>query len=279
MSDELEENLKRFFVAGPQYDTYVIPADTILFKSFREPLSKYVARPIPGPAFFGFNEMTSRLYGFAFSYRTTQPYTLLAIDSDKTMQYLLDTVVPTVENKEEIREAMQQSFGYPRKKTPAYGDEKVRIRNSVGPTDWKFVQFLCSQAGIQGYMANFMLEAIPGSRFHPECVICEAPNVVLNADFNVKGYVGLATPEEFHQEIERKLEYSKLNKELQTKRAENKRKASTTSVFGPISRLKLDFGDSDSEDDVKKGGKSRRKLRIKRSLKKKRSLRKKRGLN
>jgi hypothetical protein len=187
--------------------------------------------------------------------------------------------VPTVENKEEIREAMQQSFGYPRKKTPAYGDEKVRIRNSVGPTDWKFVQFLCSQAGIQGYMANFMLEAIPGSRFHPECVICEAPNVVLNADFDVKGYVGLATPEEFHQEIERKLEYSKLNKELQTKRAENKRKASTNSVFGPISRLKLDFGDSDSEDDMKKGGKSRRKFRIKRSLKKKRSLRKKRGLN
>ena len=164
MKIALKAKIAKWFVPGDLYDTYVIPAGTHLFKSFRKPLTEWAYSPVQGPAYFGFNEETSRIYGYAFSYITEEPHVLLAIDSVKTMDYLSNLI-----KDEDVKKALQKSFGL-----------RGQIRNSVGPNDWKVVKFLCDN-GLPGYAANFMQEPIPGSFFHPECVICE-PNVRLNDD-------------------------------------------------------------------------------------------------
>ena len=200
---ELQAKIQSWFVPGEKFDTYVIPANTELFKSFRKPLNQWKYEPIAGPAFFGFNEMTSRVYGFAFSYLTNREYRLLAMDSEKTLGYLSNVVAST---NNEIKEAIQRSYGYPFiENEKKYGKGRIQIRDSVGPTDWKGVQFLCSKLGepllpgVEGYAANFIQEPIPGpdSRFPPECVICGAPEVRLNTRYSVNGIEGLATPSEF----------------------------------------------------------------------------------
>jgi len=237
MKIALKEKIAKWFVPGDLYDTYVIPAGTPLFKSFRKPLTEWAYTPVQGPAYFGFNEETSRIYGYAFSYITEKPHVLLAIDSGKTMYYLSKLI-----KDEEVKRALNSSFGY---------NSQGQVRNSVGPNDWKVVQFLCDN-GLPGYAANFMQEAIPGSFFHPECVICQ-PNVRLNDDaYNVNGYAGLATPKEFHQEI---------SAELSKMSAPPRKRKERTNVVSEFKPMTLKFGDDDDADDTPKLGRTRKRRR------------------
>jgi hypothetical protein len=240
MKIALKAKIAKWFVPGDLYDTYVIPADTPLFKSFRKPLTEWAYTPVQGPAYFGFNEETSRIYGYAFSYITKEPHVLLAIDSDKTMDYLSQLI-----KDEEVKRALNSSFGY---------NSRGQVRNSVGPNDWKVVQFLCDN-GLPGYAANFMQEAIPGSFFHPECVICE-PKVRLNDAYSVNGIAGLATPEEFHQEISAKL--TKMSAPPRKRKAE-------TNVERIIKPMTLNFGDDDDDTPKSGGSRKRRRQRQKKS--------------
>ena len=66
MKIALKAKIAKWFVNGDLYDTYVIPAGTHLFKSFRKPLTEWAYSHVQGPAYFGFNEETSRIYGYAF---------------------------------------------------------------------------------------------------------------------------------------------------------------------------------------------------------------------
>ena len=249
MKIALKAKIAKWFVNGDLYDTYVIPAGTPLFKSFRKPLTEWAYSPVQGPAYFGFNEETSRIYGYAFSYITEEPHVLLAIDSVKTMDYLSNLI-----KDEDVKKALQKSFGL-----------RGQIRNSVGPNDWKVVKFLCDN-GLPGYAANFMQEAIPGSFFHPECVICK-PNVRLNDDaYNVDGYAGLATPEEFHREI---------SAELTTMSAPHRNRKVETNVERIIKPIRLNFGDDDDDTPKSGGSRKRRRQRQKKSRRQKRSFRRK----
>jgi hypothetical protein len=250
MKIALKAKIAKWFVNGDLYDTYVIPAGTHLFKSFRKPLTEWAYSPVQGPAYFGFNEETSRIYGYAFSYITEEPHVLLAIDSRKTMDYLSQLI-----KDEDVKKALQKSFGL-----------RVQIRNSVGPNDWKVVKFLCDN-GLPGYAANFMQEAIPGSFFHPECVICE-PKVRLNDDaYNVNGIAGLATPEEYHR---------KISAELTKMSAPPRKMKAETNDERIINPIKLNFGDDDDDDTPKSGGsRKRRRQRQKKSRRQKRSFRRK----
>jgi hypothetical protein len=134
----------------------------------------------------------------------------------------------------------------------------------VGPNDWKVVQFLCDN-GLPGYAANFMQEAIPGSFFHPECVICQ-PNVRLNDyAYNVDGYAGLATPKEFHQEIS-----AELSKMSAPPRKSNER----TKVEREFKPLTLKLGDDDDDDDSPKLGGTRKRRRRRRQKKSRRQKKK-----
>ena len=253
MKKTLKEKIDKWFVPGDLYDTYVIPAGTPLFKSFRKPLTEWAYTPVQGPAYFGFNEETSRIYGYAFSYITEEPNVLLAIDSRKTMHYLSQLI-----KDKDVKQALNSSFGY---------NSRGQVRNSVGPNDWKVVQFLCEN-GLPGYAANFMQEAIPGSFFHPECVICQ-PNVRLNDyAYNVDGYAGLATPKEFHQEI---------SAELTKMRAPPRKSKQRTNVESKFKPMTLNFGDDDNNDDdsPKLGGTRKRRRRQKKSRRQKRSFRRK----
>lgn len=249
MKIALKAKIAKWFVPGDLYDTYVIPAGTHLFKSFRKPLTEWAYSHVQGPAYFGFNEETSRIYGYAFSYITEEPHVLLAIDSVKTMDYLSNLI-----KDEDVKKALHNSFGL-----------RGQIRNSVGPNDWKVVQFLCDN-GLPGYAANFMQEAIPGSFFHPECVICE-PKVRLNDAYSVNGIAGLATPDEFHREISAKL--TKMSAPPRKRKVETK-------VERIIKPMTLNFGDDDDDNDTpKSGGSRKRRQRQKKSRRQKRSFRRK----
>ena len=256
MKIALKAKIANWFVPGDLYDTYVIPAGTPLFKSFRKPLTEWAYSPVQGPAYFGFNEETSRIYGYVFSYITQKSHVLLAIDSRKTMDYLSQLI-----KDEEVKRALNSSFGY---------NSRGQVRNSVGPNDWKVVQFLCDN-GLPGYAANFMQEPIPGSFFHPECVICE-PNVRLNDDaYNVDGYAGLATPKEFHRQI---------SAELSKMSAPPRKRKERTNVEREFKPMTLNFGDDDDDDDddsAKLGGtrKRRRRRRQKKSRRQKKKFAKK----
>jgi hypothetical protein len=279
IKDELQAKIQKWFVSGEEFDTYVIPADTELFKSFRKPLNQWKFEPIVGPAFFGFNEMTSREYGFAFSYLTNREYRLLAMDSEKTLNYLHNTVAV---GRDDIKEAIRRSYGFPLIENEAkYGKGKIQIRDSVGPTDWKVVQFLCSKLGdpilpgVEGYAANFIQEPIPGSRFPPECVICGAPEVRLNTRYSVNEIEGLATPSEFLETIG--LKFKPQPPKIM---GERKRKTGADSSNLNIGVPKFRLGDDDDNDESKHNGgsRTRRQKKTRRNLKKRRARQTKRKL-
>lgn len=271
IKDDLQVKIQKWFVPGEQVDTYVIPANTELFKSFRKPLNQWRFEPVVGPAFFGFNEMTSREYGFAFSYLTNREYRLLAMDSEKTLNYLHNTLA---DGNGEIQEAIRRSYGFPLIENEAkYGKGKIQIRDSVGPTDWKVVQFLCSKLeklpGVDGYAANFIQEPIPGSRFPPECVICKAPDVRLNTGYNVNGIEGLATPSEFLEKIG-----SKFERQAPKIMVERKRKSDAKSREPESRKIgvpKFSLGDDDNEHNG--GSRKRRQKKTRRNFKKRRTRR------
>ena len=225
----LKNQISSYLTSGENYDIYIIPAGTVLFKSFRNSLNEWKGfEPFVGPAFFGFNEETSRIYGYAFSYRTTREYRLLAIDSPRTLKYLYDLA----NEDEKIQNILKQNYGY--KKIP-------QIRNSEGPNDWKFVQFLCSN-NLNGYAANYIRESIPSSFFHPECVICEPDGIMLNHDFQENGIFGLATPSEFHLKIKCMLDERNApkirRKNKRPNRIDSPLRMGSSSLFGSDSPLR-----------------------------------------
>lgn len=200
-----EKILTGYFHVGEPYDTYQIPAGTRLFKSYRDTLAKWSPDkvfPLTGPAYFGFDEPNvSENYGFAFAYKTTQPYELLAIDSQKTLKYLWGLA----EDREDVRRTLTTCFGY-------HPDEpeKPQIRESNEGLDYVLVRFLCNH-GFEGYAGDYIATA-GGGRFHPECVMCgETINVEINTEYNVNGKPGLASPIGKHPGILSMLTSKKLN--------------------------------------------------------------------
>ena len=178
-----------------QFDTYQIPAGTKLFKSYRKQLSKWTPDqvfPVNGPAYFGFDEPNvSANYGFAFAYKTTQPYELLAIDSQKTLAYLWNLA----EESEKVQRALQVCFGF-----DPDNPDKPQIRSSNEQLDYVLVKFLCEN-GFRGYAGDY-IATDGGGRFHPECVICgDRINVELNREYSVARISGLASPTEKHRDI------------------------------------------------------------------------------
>jgi hypothetical protein len=275
---QLRAHIQSFFVEGTNFDTYVLPAGTQLFKSYRDKLTNWSQDkvfPVYGPAFFGFNEETSRVYGYTFSYRTTRTYTLLALDSIKTIKYL------RLMADDRIRNILKTNYGF----KPEYLNEKgpypTQIRNSVGETDYEFVQFLC-RIGFQGYAINFMAEPIHGSMFHPECVICQPDGVIINQNYNVSGIPGLATPIEYHSHvwsnvIEPRMlaKYNPVRKSKVRNYDEDDESPKSKKYDSKV----LDFGSDDEEtaysrnrnlfgsDDEKEGGRRKKQRRTKRKNK------------
>ena len=195
----LPKILTRYFVEGEDYDTYRIPAGTKLFKSYRDKLEKWSLDkvfPVKSPAYFGFDEPNvSENYGFAFAYKTTQPYELLAIDSKKTLAFLWDLA----KDRKDVRRTLRVCFGYDPDEP-----KKTQIRSSDEDLDFVLVHFLCEK-GYAGYTGDYIATE-GGGQFHPECVICGDPvNVELNPEYNVTEKLGLASPIEKHSDILRML--------------------------------------------------------------------------
>ena len=194
----LPKVLTEYFVEGTPYDTYKIPAGTRLFKSYRDTLAKWSPDkvfPLRGPAYFGFDEPNvSKNYGFAFAYKTTQSYELLAIDSQKTLAYLWGLA----KDRADVRNTLTKCFGYDPKKP-----EKQQIRTSDEDLDYVLVDFLCDR-GFEGYAGDYIAASL-GGRFHPECVMCDPIHVKLNTEYNVNRIPGLASPDTKHPGILRML--------------------------------------------------------------------------
>jgi hypothetical protein len=192
----LPKVLTEYFHEDEHYDTYKIPAGTKLFKSYRDTLAKWSIDkviPVKSPAYFGFDEPNvSKNYGFAFAYKTTEPYELLAIDSKKTLGYLWGLA----EGNEHVKRSLTMGFGY----DPTVPD-KPQIRTSNEDLDYLLVSFLCEK-GLNGYAGDY-IRTDGGGQFHPECVMCGDPiHVKLNPEYNVVGKEGLASPVETHTKIQ-----------------------------------------------------------------------------
>ena len=189
-----EKILTGYFHVGESYDTYRVPAGTRLFKSYRDKLENWSRErvfPLTGPAYFGFDEPNvSENYGFAFAYKTTQPYELLAIDSQKTLAYLWGLA----EDMEDVRRTLTTCFGYDPDEP-----EKLQIRTSDEELDYVLVRFLCNH-GFEGYAGDY-IATTGGGQFHPECVMCHPIHVKINTEYNVDGKMGLASPSEKHPGI------------------------------------------------------------------------------
>ena len=197
-STALPKVLTEYFVEGTPYDTYQIPAGTKLFKSYRDTLAKWSPDkvfPLRGPAYFGFDEPNvSENYGFAFAYKTTQSYELLAIDSQNTLEYLWGLAAGNTD----VRNTLTKCFGFDPDKP-----EKQQIRTSDEDLDYVLVDFLCDH-GFEGYAGDYIAASL-GGRFHPECVMCDPINVKLNTEYNVNRIPGLASPSINHLDILRML--------------------------------------------------------------------------
>lgn len=212
-SAALPKVLKDYFVEGEHYDTYQIPAGTKLFKSYRDTLAKWSPErvfPLTGPAYFGFDEPNvSENYGFAFAYKTTQPYELLAIDSTKTLAYLWGLA----KDNKDVQRTLDVCFGY----NPA-DPEKPQIRTSDEELDYVLVDFLCNH-GFEGYAGDYIATA-SGGRFHPECVMCGDPiHVEINEEYKVIDIPGLASPIGKHRKIQNML--TEKNLDINPKKRKN----------------------------------------------------------
>jgi hypothetical protein len=294
-STALPKVLTEYLVKGEPYDTYQFPVGTRLFKSYRDTLAKWSPDkvfPLTGPAYFGFDEPNvSENYGFAFAYKTTQPYELLAIDSQNTLEYLWDLA----KDREDVQNTLTKCFGYDPDKP-----EKQQIRTSDEDLDYVLVDFLCDH-GFEGYAGDYIAASL-GGRFHPECVMCDPINVKLNTEYNVNGIRGLASPRINHPDILRMLmdrnpdinpqkpnpgtnkpqskrslnmehrffesedsEYEGSENEDSENEDPNKKKSKTDDSYSR--KLLTDFGDDDAklgDDDAKLGGGARRKKRTQR---------------
>jgi len=217
-STALPKVLTEYFHVGELYDTYQFPAETKLFKSYRDTLAKWSPNkvfPLIGPAYFGFDEPNvSENYGYAFAYKTTQPYELLAIDSKKTLAYLWELA----EGNTQVQRALTMGFGY----DPTVPD-KLQIRTSNEDLDYVLVGFLCKK-GLQGYAGDY-IRTDGGGQFHPECVMCSDENrkinVKLNPEYSVAGKPGLASPLEKHEQIQTMLTDKTISKLGPIKRKNN----------------------------------------------------------
>jgi hypothetical protein len=192
----LPKVLTEYLVEGEKYDTYQIPVGTRLFKSYRDALAKWSPErvfPVKSPAYFGFDEPNvSENYGFAFAYKTTQPYELLAIDSPTTLKYLWGLAA----DREDVQKTLKKCFGY--------DPEKPQIRTSDEKLDYVLVDFLCNH-GFEGYAGDYIATA-SGGQFHPECVMCGDPiHVEINTEYNVIDILGLASPIGKHRKIQNML--------------------------------------------------------------------------
>jgi hypothetical protein len=258
-SAALQKVLTAYLVKGDHYDTYQIPAGTKLFKSYRDTLAKWSHEkvfPVFGPAYFGFDEPNvSQNYGFAFAYKTTQPYELLAIDSQKTLAYLWGLAA----DREDVQKSLTMGFGYNPDKP-----EKPQIRTSDEELDYVLVRFLCDN-GLHGYAGDY-ITTIGGGRFHPECVMCDPIHVEINTEYNIDGKSGLASPIVKHVAIQSML--TGRNRDINPKKRKDNRGDRTfeesadenedpnkkpTTIFSK--NLFTDF------DDDELGGGSRRKKR------------------
>ena len=244
----LPKVLTRYFVEGEDYDTYRIPAGTKLFKSYRDKLEKWSLDkvfPVKSPAYFGFDEPNvSENYGFAFAYKTTQPYELLAIDSKKTLAFLWDLA----KDREDVRRTLSVCFGY----DP--NEPKTQIRTSYEDLDYVLVRFLCEK-GYAGYAGDYIATE-GGGRFHPECVMCGDPiHVELNPEYNVTEKLGLASPIEKHPKILRMLMDRNPNinpkkPNQDTNQNQSKRSLDTAQRF--FENEDSENGDSENEDSNNK---------------------------
>lgn len=200
----LPKVLREYLHKGEHYDTYQFPAGTRLFKSYTNTLDTWSEQnviPVKGPAYFGFDEPNiSENYGFAFAYKTTHPYELLAIDSNKTLAYLWGLA----QGNTQVQRALTICFGY-----DPTDPNKSQIRASSELLDFIVVNFLCKK-GLQGYAGDY-IRTDGGGQFHPECVMCGHDiHVELNQEYSVAGKKGLASPVEKHVQIQTMLTNIKL---------------------------------------------------------------------
>ena len=253
----LPKVLTEYFHEDEHYDTYKIPAGTKLFKSYRDTLTKWSIDkviPVKSPAYFGFDEPNvSKNYGFAFAYKTTAPYELLAIDSKKTLGYLWGLA----KDNEQVKRSLTMGFGY----DPTVPD-KPQIRTSNEDLDYLLVSFLCEKR-LNGYAGDY-IRTDGGGQFHPECVMCGDPILVeLNPEYNVSQRQGLASPVVTHRKILSMLTdktISKLGHPIKRKIPK------INDVPVPINLFPKFDSDSDSD-----GGSRRKKRTHKRVLRRRRS--------
>jgi hypothetical protein len=229
--------LTEYFHGGELYDTYQFPVGTKLFKSYRDTLAKWSIDkviPVKSPAYFGFDEPNvSENYGFAFAYKTTETYELLAIDSKKTLAYLWGLA----EGNDLVKRSLTMGFGYD-PTVPA----KPQIRTSNEDLDYVLVGFLCEK-GLQGYAGDY-IRTDGGGQFHPECVMCGHDiHVELNPEYNVDEKQGLASPVEKHTKIHRMLTDKTISKLGPNKLKKEDEQIDDENKHIPT-KLSFDFGGS-----------------------------------
>ena len=171
----MEADLTNFRRQGAEndFDYYDIPAGTILYTGNLD-------HPNPVPhqdfSFFAFDKASAELYGPTYKFVTTEPQTVLAMDSIKTKQKLMNMIENELPTASEERFALLNKIQ--RILRENYGLE-TNIRNSEPDQDWLFLtEYLCTLnlPSANGYAIDFMNTAWSG-RFHREVAFCRDPHV------------------------------------------------------------------------------------------------------
>ena len=152
------------------YDYYEIPKGTLLY---RGDTNLYPRFQVPdGPAFFSTAPMFVKHYGLLFTFETTMPLKLLALDT-KVDYSLFYENAPA-----DVRKILDRNYG-----------RTSGQRETVYDQDYKLVNYLCS-IGFDGYANDRMdvtfdsvVDMYDGEeeeedrKFHPEMAICDTTKI------------------------------------------------------------------------------------------------------
>lgn len=186
-----------------------------------------------------FSELkTAQIYGLVVRYEVKKELFLLAMDDIGNLQKLYDIA------DDDVRKAIKSSFGYSPKKPQIYRDSDYDM-------DFKIARFVCSQK-LNGY-AHDSIKSDTEADFHAEIALCE-PNKSLVA-VEALPY----TEEKIKEKVRENKLYNQQREERQRKQPRRRYDDSPQSGVRQ-QRGRLDFGDSDDEQEPEDRPISRRPL-------------------